>query len=256
MDRVASTVRAGADELWADDGGSGPALVLLHPGVGDSRVWDPVLPLLAGYRVIRYDCRGYGSSAPSTEPYTQLADLVAVLDHFGLDRVTLVGSSMGGGTALGLALTSPARVDGLVLACPAVPGHAWPPGGAWDEAVMAAEQAGDGPELTRLYLEVLAAAGNDDTTADLMLTASRAWLSEAGHERPAEPLFDRLAEITAPTVVLVGDLDRDPLVAADRYAAEQLPRGRFELLPGVDHYLPLRAPEAVAAAVRSLSAVR
>jgi 3-oxoadipate enol-lactonase len=256
MERVTSTVRAGADELWADDGGSGPPLVLLHPGIGDSRVWDPVLPLLSGYRVIRYDCRGYGGSAPSTEPYTQLADLVAVLDHFGLDRVTLVGSSTGGGTALSCALTRPDRVDGLVLACPAVPGHAWPPGGAWDEAVVAAEQAGDGPELARLYLEVLAVTGSDDTTADLMLTASRAWLSEAGHERPAEPVIDRLGEITTPAVVLVGDLDRDPLVAVNRYAAEQLPRGRFELLPGIDHYLPLRAPDAVAAAVRSLTADR
>src|SRR6185437_15317555 len=47
-------------EVWADDsGGDGPPLVLLHPGVGDSRIWEPVLPALtASYRVIRYDARG------------------------------------------------------------------------------------------------------------------------------------------------------------------------------------------------------
>ena len=52
--------------VWADDsGGDGPPLVLLHPGVGDSRIWEPVLaPLTAGYRVIRYDARGFGNSPP------------------------------------------------------------------------------------------------------------------------------------------------------------------------------------------------
>ncbi len=57
-------------EVWADDsGGDGPPLVLLHPGVGDSRIWEPVLPALtASYRVIRYDARGYGRSpAPAAE---------------------------------------------------------------------------------------------------------------------------------------------------------------------------------------------
>ena len=56
--------------VWADDsGGDGPPLVLLHPGVGDSRIWDPVLaPLTAKYRVIRYDARGFGQSlAPGGE---------------------------------------------------------------------------------------------------------------------------------------------------------------------------------------------
>jgi 3-oxoadipate enol-lactonase len=52
-------------EVWADDsGGDGPPLVLLHPGVGDSRIWAPVLPALTGnYKVIRYDARGMGASA-------------------------------------------------------------------------------------------------------------------------------------------------------------------------------------------------
>ena len=72
--------------IWAEDtGGDGPPLVLMHPGWGDSAIWDPVVGLLAArYRVIRYDARGYGRSPAPAAPYTQSGDLAAVLDHLGL----------------------------------------------------------------------------------------------------------------------------------------------------------------------------
>src|SRR5213083_609023 len=70
-------------EVWADDGeGDGPPLVLLHPGVGDSRIWESVRPALtAAYRVIRYDARGFGRSGAPKVKFSLLADLVTVLDH-------------------------------------------------------------------------------------------------------------------------------------------------------------------------------
>src|SRR4029453_7733090 len=104
-------IPVGADEVWAEHlAGDGVPVVLLHPGVGDSRVWDRVMPVIDGRRVIRYDVRGYGRSAAPTEEFSLLEDLVAVLDQLGLERVLLVGCSMGGGTALSLALSDPARV--------------------------------------------------------------------------------------------------------------------------------------------------
>jgi len=64
--------------VWAEDtGGPGSRVVLLHPGIGDSRIWNPILPPLAArYRVIRYDARGHGGSPPATVPYTLLDDLI------------------------------------------------------------------------------------------------------------------------------------------------------------------------------------
>jgi 3-oxoadipate enol-lactonase len=61
-------------EVWADDSeGGGPPVVLLHPGVGDSRIWEPVLPaLIASYRVIRYDARGFGRSHAPTVKFSCL----------------------------------------------------------------------------------------------------------------------------------------------------------------------------------------
>ena len=115
-------------EVWADDsGGDGPPLVLLHPGIGDSRIWEPVLPALAAlYRVVRHDARGFGRSPAPTAKFSLLADLISVLGYYGLDRAAFVGCSQGGGSALGLTLEQPARVSALVLLCPGIPGYPWP----------------------------------------------------------------------------------------------------------------------------------
>jgi 3-oxoadipate enol-lactonase len=69
-------------EMWAEDtGGDGRPLVLMHPGWGDSTIWAPMLGGLAGhFRVIRYDARDYGRSPAPAAPYTQLGDLMALLD--------------------------------------------------------------------------------------------------------------------------------------------------------------------------------
>jgi pimeloyl-ACP methyl ester carboxylesterase len=255
MSRVESMVRIGADEVWADADGDGPPILLLHPGIGDSRVWDPVLPLLAGYRVIRYDCRGYGHSPASTEPYGQVADAVAVLDHFGLTRATLVGCSMGGGTAAGVAVSEPARVTGLVLLCPGIPGYEQPPEPELDAEYAEIERTRDLEHLIRLGLREWSAAGVDETTTDLMRTAVAAWVSEEDNATAAAGVFDRLGEIAAPSVLLVGDRDRPPVIDANRQAAGLIPGCRLGMLPGVDHYLPLRAPDAVAAAVHEITPI-
>jgi 3-oxoadipate enol-lactonase len=72
-------------EVWAEVTGDGRPVVLMHPGWGDAAICDPILGRLAArYQVIRYDARGYGRSPASAVPYTHLADLAAVLDHFGV----------------------------------------------------------------------------------------------------------------------------------------------------------------------------
>ncbi len=255
MSRAESMVRIGADQVWADDGGDGPPVLLLHPGIGDSRVWDPVLPLLAGYRVLRYDCRGYHRSPASTESYGYLADAVAVLDHFGLSSATLVGCSMGGGTAAGLALAEASRVAGLVLLCPGIPGYESPLEPELAAEYAEIEESRDLERLVQVGLREWSATGVDETTTDLMREAVAAWVAEEHNLTEAAPVFDRLGEITTPSVLLVGDRDRQALITANKQAAATIPGCRLDVLPGVDHYLPLRAPEAVAAAVREVNPV-
>jgi len=245
------TVPVSGGELWAEDtGGDGPPVVLLHPGIGDSRVWDPVLPLIAArHRAIRYDVRGYGRSPDPTVPYTLLDDLVAVLDHFGLGRVPLVGCSMGGGTAISLALTDPGRVAALILVCPGITGYDWPDEPEVDAEYEALEQAGDFDGLVALSVRIWAAAGADPAAVAQVRSGMRAWRTEAEYQQPDPPAFDRLGELDVPAVLLVGDLDRPALIASNEQAAARIRGCRLIRMRGVDHLPPLRVPDLVAATI-------
>ncbi|GAB2691065.1 alpha/beta fold hydrolase [Kitasatospora kifunensis] len=240
-------VRVSGGELWAEDcGGDGPPLVLLHPGIGDSRIWDQLLSrLTARHRVIRYDVRGYGRSPQPTGPYSRLADLIAVLDHFGLRRVALVGCSMGGETALNLALAAPEKVASLVLLCPGITGYPWPPEEELDAEYEALSAAGDEAGLIAFGLREWSAAGADPTAVRQMTSAARAWPSEDQYQLADPDTFERLGELDLPAVLLVGDLDRPALIAANEQIADRIPGCRLVVVPGADHYLPLRAPELI-----------
>ena len=233
-------------ELWADDtGGDLPPLVLVHPGTGDSRSWDPLLAeLTASFRVVRYDQRAFGRSPASTRPYTLLDDLVTVLDHFGIGRAALVGCSQGGDCAMGLAIAQPSRVSALVLLCPGVSGYPWP-----EEPLPEAEferAAADGVEaLAELGLRRWGAAGRTPEVMEQFRSAARAWLAQGELVQSNPPIFDRLGEIAVPTSLLVGDADLPMLIECDRQIAARIPECELVEVPGVDHLPSLRVPDEV-----------
>ncbi|TCC43692.1 alpha/beta fold hydrolase [Kribbella sindirgiensis] len=205
------TIPVGQDTVWAEHlAGDGVPIVLLHPGIGDSRVWDLVMPGLNGHRVLRYDVRGYGRSPRPTQEFSLSEDLETVLEQLNLEHVLLVGCSMGGGTALSFTLAHPDRVRGLVLLCPGVPGFPMP-----------AE-----PELDAEYA---------------VLEANR----DVDYLTPDPPVYDRLHEIEVPSVVMVGDKDRAIVAAVAGGTAARIPGCEFVWLPGVDHLPSLREPQVV-----------
>jgi pimeloyl-ACP methyl ester carboxylesterase len=105
--------------------GTGPAVLLLHAGVCDRRMWEPQWPVLAnaGYQVIRCDFRGFGDTPPADGPASDVDDVVDLMDALGLGRAALVGSSYGGRVAIEVAARWPDRVSALLLLCAALPGH-------------------------------------------------------------------------------------------------------------------------------------
>ncbi|MCU0313598.1 MAG: alpha/beta hydrolase [Solirubrobacteraceae bacterium] len=112
--------------LFTTEVGGGPPVVLLHGLTATHRyvVMGSTALERAGHRVIAYDARGHGASAPAPAPdayrYEDLAaDLLAVLDARGVERAVLAGASMGAHTALRVALEHPERVAGLVVITPA-----------------------------------------------------------------------------------------------------------------------------------------
>ena len=100
--------------------GEGPPVVLLNGIFQRLESWDPVLPHLTGFTLLRYDMRGQGESEAPEGPYPPRAhaeDLLALLDEAKLSRPALVGLSNGGSVAVGAALRAPGRLCGVGLCC-------------------------------------------------------------------------------------------------------------------------------------------
>jgi len=118
---------SGSIDLYYEDHGSGPPVVLIHGYPLSGRAWDRQLPPLleAGHRVITYDRRGFGRSSQPTTGYdydTFAADLAGLMDHLDLREATLVGHSMGTGEVTRyLASHGSARVARGVLVSPIPP---------------------------------------------------------------------------------------------------------------------------------------
>lgn len=246
-------------EVWADDsGGDRPPLVLLHPGVGDSRFWDLVLPALTeAYRVIRYDARGYGNSPAPTVKFSLYGDLVAVLDHYGLDRVAIAGCSQGGGSALALAVEQPARVSALVLLCPGIPGFPWPdeePDAEPDELEAEYERAlasSDVDALAGVMQQVWGRAGAEPEVMEQLRSAARATMAIGDLEEGDPPVFELLSLISVPVALVVGDADYPPLIESNRQAAARIAGCELTVVPGMDHLPALREPDVVLAKIMS-----
>ena len=129
--------------------GDGPPVVLLH-GLSATRrnvVQGSRALLRRGYRLIAYDARGHGASSPAPS-YTYpdlIEDLEAVLAELGIDRVALVGSSMGAATAMAFAMRHPDRAAAVVQVTPAYNGEARTGNvddGAWDAMASGLEEGG------------------------------------------------------------------------------------------------------------------
>jgi 3-oxoadipate enol-lactonase len=238
------TVPVDGGYLWADDsGGSGPVLALLHPGWGDSSIWLPMLDDLARrHRVIRYDSRGFGRSPVSRAPYTQLGDLMAVLDHCGATDAMLVGHSGGASTAVSLALASARRVRSLLLLAPGVSDYPWPLEDPYFTEFEALFTAGDREGITALALRTWAAAGVGQGAEAQVRGAVDTYFRLGDQERPDPPAFARLGEIAMPTAMVIGDLDYPAEIRCAQDIAARIPGCRQISAPGADHMLPLRRP--------------
>jgi pimeloyl-ACP methyl ester carboxylesterase len=250
--------------LAYEDVGEGPAVTLLHPGLWDMRTWDPQIePLLeAGFRVIRYDLRGYGRSSRLVPgaPYSNVRDAIDLLDARGVRTSALVGCSMGGGIALDVTLSHPERVWALVPVASALPGFEpsqeeddW-----WDDVgapIDEALAAGDPERAQHLRLELLwAPLGMEDEAGRRIRDIAfdnlhELSMDESGAEELDPPAARRLAEIDVPTLVIKAEHDPSYSRRASDLIATGVVDGRIVQLDGTDHVVNLRRPEAFDAAV-------
>jgi 3-oxoadipate enol-lactonase len=244
----------GADIAY-DEAGSGHPLLLVHAGIADRRMWDPVWDALASqYRVIRPDLRGFGGSIAATEPFTNWHDLARLLRALDAVPAHVIGVSMGGGASLDLALAEPYKVNRLVLVAPGLSGWDWAPQLRADwEAEEAAWQAGDLDEVAWANVRTWvdgplrggeAPAALRQAVFDMYRPALQLQKVEGAVDGEAlEPAATgRLAEVGAPTLVMVGELDQPDMMKVGEHLAASMPHARLVRMPGVAHLPPMEAP--------------
>ena len=245
------TVEVNGARLWYDEAGSGPALLLLHGGLGDSGLWEPVVPLLAErFRVIRTDLRFFGRSTGPAAEWSWIDDVIGVLDELGIERAALAGLSLGGRLAIEIALEHPERIAALALVAPGLAGHPAAPYTEEQEARYdAAEAEGDFDAMLAVDLEVWAPLGADERIARLWFATPDAnpLPGDIGPRRPdGPPANERLGELSLPTLVVTVSHDPEGFREIGPLIAAAAPNARHVELDS-DHYVTLREPELVAA---------
>jgi 3-oxoadipate enol-lactonase len=254
-----------AIELRFSEDGSGPAVVLLHGFPLDRSMWNEQVPALAErYRTIVPDLRGHGETDAPPGPFTMeqhVADVVALLDRLGLERVALVGLSMGGYITMNFLARHPERVWAVVLAD--------------------TRPQEDGPETKQVRAAQARLVQTEGLEPFIEQQVPRMFAAATLHDRP--DLADRYREIVrrgrpnavaaaldglaarpdttatlrtlaCPALVIVGAEDVATPAADSHLMAELIPNARLEVIEGVGHMSNMEAPERFNAALLSFLA--
>lgn len=255
---IAGTTSSG---LFYEVSGSGEAVVFIHAFSVDRRMWAPQIAEFEGhFRVIRYDLRGHGRSVAPTGPYTGYDDLRVLLDTLGVARATLVGVSAGAELAINFAIAYPDRVARLVLAAPGLGGYAVPPL-PWATPVFEAAAAGDAEGAAKLWAAtpIMAMRTNLDAAATvtaLVMENWRLWTYRRTEQPLSPPAIDRLAEITCPALIIVGDEDLPHIEDIARSLADRIADATLVTIPGAGHIPNLDTPGVFNHAVTAFLARR
>ncbi len=227
-----------ADGLAYEVEGAGPAVLLIHEGIADRTMWEPQWERWRErFELVRYDQRGFGESDDPSGPFSFHSDALAVLEAASIDRVAVIGASMGGKAALDLALAEPDRVAALVLVGATPSG--WEPSPelmARFEAVEAAYERGGLEAANEVELGMwVDGPGRGPGEVDPAVRARVARMNlaalereEAREQRGAEiepgeldpPALGRLGELAVPVLVVTGALDQPSVLAGSAAIAE------------------------------------
>lgn len=238
------------DGPWTTDA---PALVFANSLGTDFRVWDALLGELAGrYRVLRYDKRGHGLSTLTPGPYAMddlVGDLAALMDAEDLQDAVVVGLSIGGMIAQGLAAARPDLVSGLVLMDTA---HKIGTDEIWDERIAAVRAGGveaiADAVMTRWFTPTFHARRADELglwRTMLVRTPVEGYLGCSLAIRNAD-LTEATSGLALPTLCMAGDQDGSTPVDVVRATAELIVGARMEVVVDAGHLPGVEQPQAVA----------
>ncbi len=235
--------------------GSGFPVIFLHAGIADSRMWEPQVAAFAEhFDVVRPEERGFGKSELPAMRWSARGDLLEIMDSLGLKPAHLVGCSMGAQLAIDFALDHPERVSKLVLVGPGISGANF--GKKYPELwadVKAADEAHDLAALNQAEMRLFLAGPRrspeaiDQRLRDLFLdmnaTSMDSDFDSAPHDELDPPAVGRLHEISAPTLVVVGDEDVPPVLDATETLMEKVRGARKAVIHDAAHLPNLEHPD-------------
>ena len=235
--------------------GSGPAVVLLHAGICNRHMYDPLLEALeVDFRVLSYDQPGFGETPLPAGHVSLVHDLTGLMDAAGMARAALVGTSFGSRVAFDAALVVPARIRGIVAAGPGLSGRPSSPDLQQAmAAVGAACEAGDvdlGNELEmRIWLDGVGRTTPIDPGIRATVSAmNRQVLQDDIDGRSLEELPPRrvasanLGAITCPVLSIVGACDQPHIIETALMITDGVPGARLVTMPETAHLPSVERP--------------
>ncbi len=273
-DLAPHTVALHGHELSYVDSGSGPVVLFIHGILGSQLQWSHLVDKIDDdRRVVVPDLFGHGDSAKPTGDYSlssHAATLRDLLDHLGIERVTLVGHSLGGGIAMQFYYLFPDRVDRLVLVSSGGLGRevnlvlrsATLPGAEQVLSVIASDPVLDrvealgrgarkvgwrpGADIGAIWRSFTSLGDRESRRA--FLATTRAVIDFGGQSISAH---DHLSAVTAPpTLIVWGSKDRMIPAWHALSAQRALPECRVELFEGAGHFPHLDDPDRFARVLR------
>ncbi len=218
-------------------------------------MWEPQVEAFArSFEVIRPDQRGFGQSELPAMRWSPVADLLAIMDSLQLKPAHLVGCSMGGELALDFALDHPERVSKLVLVGTSISGANFGKNypDLWAE-VKAADEAHDLEALNQAEMKLFLAGPRrsvdqiDKRLRDLFLDMNGTSLRSDFESAPTDdidpPAVERLGEVSAPTLLVIGDEDVPPVVDGTELLTQKMKGARKVVIHGAAHLPNLEHPE-------------
>ena len=232
-----------------DEAGSGAAVILLHAGVADRRMWEDLLPDLAaaGFRALAFDLPGFGEAEVEPGPQAPWNDVLMAMNELGIERAALVGNSFGAAIALRVAVVAPARVDALVLVGTPMPGEPSERLAAAWEAEEEALVRGDIDAAVEAVAEAWTKPGPVRDLVEEMQRRAFELQLEAGEVEdapdPVEEDPESLTRIGVPLLAIAGAEDMPDFVTGADTLARVVPGARHVVVEGAGHLVPLEAPD-------------
>jgi pimeloyl-ACP methyl ester carboxylesterase len=237
--------------LYYEVAGSGQPLVLIHGFSLDTRMWDDQFEALARrYQVVRYDLCGFGQSAtPTNEPYSHPDDLKALLQLLKFESAHIAGLSLGGGIAIDFALAYPEATRSLITIDGTLGGYRWAKD--WGGPRATAQSAGAEAAREAWLDDELFIPANDlpPVAARLrqmvMAYSGWHWLNRDPGRGPQPPAIERLEQIRASALAIVGQRDTPDFHKIADILHQRIPSCRKVVAPGAGHLANMEAPEQV-----------